>query len=155
MAHGIGANHVAAERVSNENVLVFRRDVREHSWELVHDVVEAPRRARRLAPGEAGPIVGADPREFCDFRLNDRPTEGGRGDTGFEKHHRTASPAADGMEAVASDVDQCAGGSKPRTPTCGRHPLIEEADGRDCDEKPNQAHVLIVDPAASLRNLMS
>lgn len=59
------------------------------------------------------------------------------------------------MEAVASDVDQCAGGRKPRTPTCGRHPLIEEADGRDCDEKPNQAHVLIVDPAASLRNLMS
>jgi hypothetical protein len=59
------------------------------------------------------------------------------------------------MEAVTSDIDQRAGGSEPRTPTCGRHPLIEEADRRECDEKPEHAHMLIVDPAASLRNLMS
>jgi hypothetical protein len=33
--------------------------------------------------------------------------------------------------------------------------LVEEADARECDEKPNDAHMLIVDPAAPLRNLMS
>jgi hypothetical protein len=59
------------------------------------------------------------------------------------------------MEAVAADVDQCTGGCKPRTPTCGRDPLIKEADTWECDEKPNHAHMLIVDPAPSLRNLMS
>jgi hypothetical protein len=33
--------------------------------------------------------------------------------------------------------------------------LIEEADARECDEKPNDPHMLIVDPAAPLCNLMS
>ena len=59
------------------------------------------------------------------------------------------------MEAVTSDIDKPAGGCKSRTPTCGRRPLIEEADARECHEKPNDAHMLIVDPDAPLRNLMS
>jgi hypothetical protein len=59
------------------------------------------------------------------------------------------------MEAVTSDIDERAGSCKFRTPTCGRRPLIEEAEARERDEKPNDAHMLIVDPDAPLRNLMS
>lgn len=72
---GVGGHDEAAERVAHENARLARGQTGEHDLQFVDDPLERPGRRRRLAPGEAGAIVGTHARERGDRRLHDRPTE--------------------------------------------------------------------------------
>ena len=143
-AHGLwiarrkGANDEAAEGVPQEHDGPLAVDLLEHGGQFGHCAVEGPWSRRRIAPCEAGPVVGAHARERCDCRLHHRPTEGRAGDSGFEQHGRTAIAAADGVQAVPTNVDQASGRRKPPPVAPGANALVEHADREKQQDKDSE-----------------
>ena len=70
---------------------------------------ERPWRRRGVAPGEAGAIVGAHPRERRQRRLHARPAQRRRGDAGLEHHGGQSLAAGPQVEPVSTDADELAG----------------------------------------------
>jgi hypothetical protein len=100
---------------------------------VVNSIYEAPRPIRWIAPAKSRAIIANHARLCREFVLQERPTEAGPGDTGFEDHGRPLSPLQD-VEAVSVYGDQAAGWRESLVVTPFACKLVEETQEQEANQ---------------------
>src|SRR5262249_52357388 len=84
----VEAYQPAAVRMTDEDEMRLHARLLEYRRQLVYVLVESPRMRSEVAPTIASAVVGTDPREARDARLNQTPLHGEITDPGLENNVR-------------------------------------------------------------------
>ena len=114
-------------RVANEHVGRLDIRVREKLIELLHHVVDRPRRRARVAPAEAGAVVAHHPRQLGEPRLNLRPAQRRARERGIEHDRRGTATYADNVQPRSFDGDELSRRWMEPTLTPRRDAVIKRA----------------------------
>ena len=123
----IGSEHADVETRdggSDEHDRSTNSTADEEFGQLARDAACCPRSRAGVAVTHTSPVVGADPRESSNIRLDGAPVSTRAAESRVEDDGRRAVPGAPQMQSVPSDVDEMSGRRSRRELLSSRKLLV-------------------------------